>query len=163
MTHPSKEEVRILFRYDQDAGELFWNVHRRGVVFGTKVGSPDSLGYLRVGINLALYRVHQIIWLLEIGEWPKQIDHINGIKSDNRIVNLRIASNKQNAGNVGKRIHNTSGYKGVVWDKAKSKWIANITIDTKVRFLGRFEDIEDAAEAYRAAAKIHFGEFARFK
>jgi hypothetical protein len=89
------------------------------------------------------------------------IDHINDDGLDNRRSNLRIATYSQNAQNQRKRVNNTSGYIGVSWDKAQRKWRSQIKINQKQKKLGRFDNIHEAYEAYRQAAKEHFGEFAR--
>lgn len=96
------------------------------------------------------------------GEWPPdEIDHINGVRDDNRWVNLRIATRGQNLCNARRRSDNTSGYKGVCWDANKGKWLASITINRKNKFLGHYETPEAGHEAYFVAAREHFGEFAR--
>jgi hypothetical protein len=95
------------------------------------------------------------------GRWPtNHIDPINGIRDDNRIENLREATNAQNGANQGKPSTNTSGYKGVHWDKCNKKWVAQIRVNRKATHLGYFTNIEDAAATYQAAARQYFGEFA---
>jgi hypothetical protein len=91
--------------------------------------------------------------------WPLT-DHRNGNGLDNRRANLREATKSQNAANRGLDRNNTSGFKGVYWNKAERKWQAHIQVDGKKRTLGRFPDPEDAARAYDAAALDAFGEFA---
>jgi hypothetical protein len=93
-----------------------------------------------------------------------QVDHINGNKLDNRKDNLRIANASTNKANCGVRSTNTSGYKGVVFVKARKHldkvWAAQIKVDYKTIGLGYFETKEEAAEAYNKAAVKYFGEFA---
>lgn len=89
------------------------------------------------------------------------IDHINGDGLDNRKCNLRICTNSQNNANKGKQKNNKSGYKGVSWDKTRNKWKADIMVNKKTIYLGRFNVINDAARAYNNAAVKYFGEFAR--
>lgn len=89
------------------------------------------------------------------------IDHKNGNKLDNRVENLRVATTGQNNRNVIKRGNNTSGYKGVHWDKKSQKWISRIRIGGGQRLtLGKFSNKEDAAKAYNEAALKYHGEFA---
>lgn len=91
----------------------------------------------------------------------KAVDHVNGDKLDNRRSNLRKGPQYLNMGNIGLSSHNTSGYKGVSWNKKKNKWEANIQDNRKKRFLGYFETKENAAEAYNKRALEQWGEYAR--
>jgi hypothetical protein len=88
-----------------------------------------------------------------------QVDHINGNGLDNRKENLRICKISQNIFNGKLRKNNTSGFKGVTYDKKNKKWYSQITVNRKHKFLGRFTDINDAKESYIKAAKDYFGEF----
>lgn len=117
----------------------------------------ENNGYARAG-NKRGYMHQFIMWA------PKgyQIDHINGNKLDNRKENLRVISSKLNKWNQGIRSNNTSGYKGVSWSKNAQKWHAYIKVNYKRIHIGLFDDKEDAAKAYNAAAAEHFGEFARY-
>jgi AP2 domain len=87
-------------------------------------------------------------------------DHINHNGLDNRFSNLRPATVSQNQGNKKKQKNNTSGYKGVSWDKRRNKWQVYIKINGKQKHLGYYDDIEDAKAAYDKSAKELFGEFA---
>lgn len=91
-----------------------------------------------------------------------ETDHINGDKLDNRKANLRSASRSNNAINKPKQANNTSGYKGVYWNKQSKKWLAAIKVNNKQIHIGLFPAIEDAATAYNLAALKYFGEFAVF-
>ena len=90
-----------------------------------------------------------------------EVDHINGKPWDNRKCNLRVVTRSQNGMNTGTRISNTSGYKGVVWYKSRSKWMAQITFNNKRYFLGYFDDINDAINARKEAELKYFGEYSR--
>jgi hypothetical protein len=103
-------------------------------------------------------KLHKII--MPSSGQKEDIDHINGIKTDNRKENLRICTREQNNMNKHSNKRNTSGYKGVSWCKRDNKWVANIFYNGKHIFLGRFNNIFDAARAYNAKAKELFGEFA---
>ena len=111
------ETLADAFEYDAETGVLtriFKSGKRR--VAGANVRSGD---YIRVSFNGKEYPAHRLIWLLVYGQSPDQfIDHINGVRTDNRLANLRLASDAENKRNVGIRSHNTSGEKGVTWDKA---------------------------------------------
>lgn len=90
-----------------------------------------------------------------------EVDHINGNSLDNRKTNLRVCTHKQNCQNTKKQSNNTSGYKGVSFNKGKNKWKAYINIDRRQVFLGYHNEIKDAARKYNEAAIRYFGEFAR--
>jgi HNH endonuclease/AP2 domain len=108
------------------------------------------------------YEGHRIAWLYVYGKFPhknQQIDHINRIKSDNRICNLRIADVVLNAHNVGLPSNNKSGVKGVYWHKDSKKWMARISWCGKCYYLGTFIDLEEAKEAYAVASVKHAKEF----
>lgn len=88
------------------------------------------------------------------------VDHINGIKHDNRRKNLRLVDKHQNQQNRKLAVNNTSGYKGVAFMKSKNKWWSKITVNKKRKFLGYFETAKEAGVAYNKAAKKYFGEYA---
>lgn len=103
-------------------------------------------------------RLHRAIMNACEGE---EVDHINGNRFDNRKSNLRICTHKENTRNNTIPSNNTSGYKGVSWDKFRDKWKAYIIFDKRMIHLGRFESKTEAAKAYNRAAIKHFGEFAK--
>lgn len=161
----SPEQLHSVLDYDPGTGLFRWREGidhwRAGLPAGTR-----SLDYVLIGIKMdgrkRLYRAHRLAWLYVHGEWPDgQVDHINGVKHDNRIANLRVATNQQNAINRAVRMDNTSGYKGVSWNKRSGRWLAHISYGGKIRHLGLFDDIEDAITAYSLAAQRYHGEFAR--
>lgn len=88
------------------------------------------------------------------------VDHINGDGLDNRRCNLRLATAAQNQMNQRRRRDNTSGFKGVRFDRARQRWRAEIRVDGKHIFLGRFDTPVEAHRAYCKAAALYFGEFA---
>lgn len=110
--------------------------------------------------NIYMHRVvleHKLGRKLRPGE---QCDHLNGIKTDNRLENLRVATNAQNSMNRGLNKNNTSGEKGVYWHKRAQKWMAYIMYQGRRIHLGLFMTKEAAALAYSQTAKQLFGEFA---
>jgi len=124
----------------------------------------DDAGYARTNIwsggkKSAAPRMHRFI--LGVTDRKVHIDHINGNKLDNRKSNLRVCSASDNLKNRGKQRNNTSGYKGVIYDKERSKWRAEICTNGKRKYLGRYDTVEDAAEAYRKAAELYHGNFAK--
>lgn len=160
---PTIELLRELFRLDPEAGKIFWRVRTGNRIHvGDEVGGPASGGYRRVNLSGHLYTVHRVIFALANGRWPiDQVDHINGIRADNRPCNLRDATSSQNKHNCGKRKTNKSGFKGVSWDKARGKWHPQIQAYGKYIYLGRYDDVELAALVYAEAARKYHGEFAR--
>ena len=143
-------------------GVLYWKKTAGRKIKGKEAGWL-SKGYVMVGIGGEVHPAHRIIFLMHYGYCPEYLDHIDGNRANNKIENLRPATLNENARNSKKPSHNTSGYKGVCWDKNRNKWMAYITINNKFKSLGRFNEIEDAHLAYTNAAKQYFGNFARIE
>lgn len=157
------EDLRRVLNYDPQTGAFVWAVApNRRIRPGSSAGTPHSRGYVAIKVLGGLYLAHRLAWLHVHGEWPDQfIDHVNGVKNDNRIANLRLANCSQNAANSKRPANNTSGAKGVRWHVKDKKWHARIWVSGKQKHLGMFECLKDAAAAYERAAVEHFGEFAR--
>lgn len=118
-----------------------------------------SGGYIIRGGGKKALSLHRHI--LGADEHGTDIDHINHYGLDNRKINLRLATRSQNNQNQKLRNCNTSGYKGVSWDKERKKWQCRIGLNEKTIHLGRFKDKIVAAITYNEAAEKYFGEFAR--
>lgn len=103
--------------------------------------------------------MHRVIFGLSKGDGV-QVDHWNHNRSDNRKNNLRVCTQFQNQRNIRTQKNNTSGFKGVTFDRRTRRWIAQITVDRTLHFLGRFTSPELAHAAYRDAATKMHGEFA---
>lgn len=161
---PSLEFLHELFELDVEQGVLRRRITRApNAQAGDAVGSVDSKGYLHVNITGRFYRVHRLIFYMHYGYDPEtHIDHIDCDRRNNRPENLRPATDQQNAGNVPRMYaHNTSGFRGVSLNSRSQKWHAQIKIYGKQTYLGRYDTPEEAAAAYDAAARKHFGEFKR--
>ncbi|MBZ6396554.1 MULTISPECIES: HNH endonuclease [Pantoea] len=156
-----REEIISLIDYDPINGVFRWKVnHPMSSRNGGLAGSIDYQGYRRIIISGRGYRAHHIAWLITTGCWPKdQIDHINGKKADNRIVNLREATNTENNRNKGIRKDNHSGFKGV--SKMGKKWKAELKHGKTRIYLGLYLTPEEAHNAYAKKAIELRGEFAR--
>lgn len=158
---PSREYLASLFAYEPDTGNLIRIQSRPGVTVGDIAGCVDDQGYVKVYIDRRAYLVHRIVWILVHGEWPSgEIDHINGNKADNRIANLRVCSRHENQRNTKMRKDNSSGVKGVVWDKRINAWFAQVALNGKTFYGGSFKDLEDAKRAAIELRNRLHGEFA---
>jgi hypothetical protein len=151
-TNLTAERLRELFNYSPETG-LFERIKRsNNRTPGSKVGTVTSYGYCALQIDGELYQMHRLAWLHSFGEFPeKGIDHINGIRSDNRLCNLREASQLENMQNTAIQKSNTSGHTGVVMDKRRGKWYARIVFNKKDIFLGYFDRFDDAKQARELA------------
>jgi hypothetical protein len=152
----TQAELKDLLTYNSDTGIFNW-IKRNGNV----AGYTTVKGYVRILINYKLYPAHRLAWLYVNGSFPnKFIDHINHVCDDNRIINLREATVSQNAQNQIITTRNTSGFKGVSWDKRLRKWRACIVVLGKTKYLGCFIDKKEAHQAYCKAADEYHKEFA---
>ena len=147
------------FKNEHDSNK--WNKRFAGKL----AGALQTNRYRQITLNYKQYLAHRLAWLLYYGIWPttNEIDHINGISDDNRIVNLREATTPQNQWNRNKNKTNKSGFKGVFWDAYHGKWSANISVNTKHYFLGHFADVKDAHNAYCEAALKFHGHFIKIE
>lgn len=154
--------LRELLHYDQETG-VFTRIVRTsnrinvGAVAGTR--RPD--GYLKISLLDSAFLAHRLAWLYVTGDWPKwQIDHINGVRSDNRWANLRDVPPYVNQGNqrVAHAKNKSSGLLGVTWNARKNKWAAQISATGKQIHIGLFDRPEDAHAAYLdAKRRLHEG------
>jgi hypothetical protein len=152
----TSSRVRELLSYDPLTGVFVW---KRGRAKGQEAGWRHGKGYRTIRVDRRSYLAHRLAWLFVTGEWPTQIDHINGDRADNRIENLREATPTQNMCNR-KEGWGVSGFKGVVRNKTGHKWVAQIRFQNTLHRLGTFASREAAHEAYKAAAAKMHGEFA---
>ena len=154
--------LKTVLDYDKGSGRFSWKIPpaNQTLSVGDLAGYLRGNGYWYIKINGRGYSAHRLAWLYVNGEWPGYIiDHVNGVKSDNKIANLRQADKSQNGSNSALRSSNTSGFKGVT--KCKNKWKAQITHNQVVVYLGLFNTKEEAHEAYLKAASERQGVFAR--
>lgn len=175
MTLPTQQQVIDYFIYDPETGIFtlrerpvgsFSNkaIHARHLNrLGKPLGCANFDGYIKIYLKSKYYSAHSLAWLITYGYWVKypdfEIDHINGIRSDNRIENLRIVTKSQNQRNSGKRITNTSGVHGVNWKPKYNKipgdgrWVARIWNGPKHVYLGSFKTLHEASIARKAAER----------
>lgn len=170
------EEAKKLFAVDFDTGNLFWKERTPDMFMSGKrpaidsckawnsrmggkpaLNAPHVSGYKFGCINHYPYLAHRVIWLLYTGKWPaSEIDHVNGIRNDNRIDNLRDVSHADNLRNQRLSKNSTSGHTGVYWVKRSNRWEATIKVNQKTRHLGYFIEKADAISA-RKNAEEKFG------
>jgi hypothetical protein len=152
----TQERLKELLSYDPETG-VFTNLTKRrgGGLIGDAVGYKRPEGYIQITFDYKRYFAHRLAWFYMYGYFSiLQIDHINEIKDDNRIINLRLVTAKQNSQNISKpNIDNTSGFKGVSWSKPNKNWRATIKISGKSKFLGSYNTPEEASEVYLAAKR----------
>ncbi|RJK66700.1 hypothetical protein CMV60_10425 [Serratia marcescens] len=157
------ELAKSTISYDCNTGCFTWLVSKGGAKKGSQAGCIDNEGYIRVTLNGNYAKGHVLAWFLHYGILPDGIiDHINTIKGDNRISNLRIASASDNQRNKGLQRNNTSGAKGVWWNKRERKFVAQGYIKGVRKHIGSFRSLDEAKDAYCKWAEVHYGEFARF-
>lgn len=146
------ERVRELLHYDPDTGVFTW---LSGQDSGKRAGWIDH-GYVRIAVDGAKRYAHRLAWLYVHGEWPKYIDHINHVKSDNAIANLRPCTHQENMQNmrIVARSYNSTGLAGV--SRFRGKFRSVIDVGGKQRHLGTFNTADSAHVAYLVAkAKFH--------
>jgi hypothetical protein len=162
------EEVRAALEYFPETGEFRWR-WREGVLkkintqyAGTIAGGVNNRGYMQIKLKGVLYKAHRLAWLIMTEAWPpNDIDHINGIRDDNRFENLRLATRQENTFNSPTRANNTSGAPGVCWVVRLQKWRARINVNRENTHLGLFTEKADAIAARHAAEVKYFGAFRR--
>lgn len=154
----SQDKLKSIFGYDPLTGVVTWKEKRSNIAKGSVAGCLHGSGYKIITIDSATFKLHRVIWVLVFGHIPSgfYIDHINGNKIDNRLENLRLATNSQNQQNRPAPKNNSSGYRGVTWHKAVNKWMARICHKGQRKTIGFFDTPEDAYKAYKEEAKKLF-------
>lgn len=159
---PEQSILLQLLRYDRRSGKLYWRERlgsTRGIAIfnsqfaGKEAGKIDTFGYVVVTIYTHHYRAHRLIWKMVNDADPIEIDHRNGVRSDNRWRNLREGPRSINTKNCRMRLDNTSGHTGVCFDK--TVWRAQIYANGKCITLGYFKQKRDAIRVRRAAEIEH--------
>lgn len=148
----------LLEKYEYRNGALYNKAGRRA---GERAGGLNSKGYRQICFKGRFYVEHRLIFWMHHGFLPRCIDHIDGQKENNRIENLRASSLSQNQHNSRISKNNTSGIKGVSWDKRSQKWVVQIKVNGKKANVGYFPGLEEAKEAARSVREKIHGEFAR--
>lgn len=156
------DDLHALFVYDPTTGVFTRRVARgyRGCHrAGSVAGYVNERGYVTIMVDRKPYLAHRLAWLYMTGALPvDQVDHVDGDRSNNRWLNLREASNAQNAQNrrEASASNRSCGLLGVTWNARAAKWVAQIRVEGKNRGLGYFDSAEEAHTTYLIAkAKLH--------
>lgn len=174
----NKESINELYHqaaqmleYCPNTGNLYWkkvNPHYKVKIEDVAGCIAKSAGkgktpryYIRVVYKKTPLLGHRLCWLIHYGYLTEMIDHVDGSPVNNKLVNLRSCTNQENGFNRGKNKNNSSGYKGVSYNKDRKKFQAKIHINGKGISLGYFNDAKDAHNAYIEASKKHHGVFFR--
>ena len=149
------EQLREILDYSAETGIFIWRIRpSKSVKAGNIAGNINKVGYSTLGIQGKIYKAHRLAWLYIRGTWPVGlIDHINGIKADNRFENLRDVGAEGNSQNIRKpNRRNKSGFMGVIW--YQNKWRASMSVNGKSKWLGDYRTPEEAHQAYLNAKRI---------
>jgi len=153
MNSINSTRLREILNYDSETGIFTWKKSFHAPKIGTVAGTTIKRGYITIGIDKKIYRAHRLAWVYIYDVWPNLgIDHINGIKTDNRICNLREATTSENMQNQYKS--SGKGLLGTTFDQGK--WNSKIVVNGKYIHLGRFLTAEEAHQIYlEAKRKLH--------
>jgi hypothetical protein len=153
----TQDQVKDLFEYRD--GKLYGKIYVGARKLGNAAGSLNSKGYLNTKINGKLYLNHRIIFLMFNGYLPQYIDHIDNNRLNNRVENLRPATLSQNSCNTKIAKNNTSGVKGVFWQK--KKWRVELTVKGKKKRFGCYDSLELAELVATEARNKYHQNYAR--
>lgn len=159
----SRVDALRLLDFDAEAGVFYWRPREArtpvGMTWnakhaGKRAGGLNSQGYWVITINSIHHREHHLVWLVVYGRWPKEIDHVDGDRTNNRISNLREVSRSENRKNVGLTTQNRTGVPGVI--EYSYGWVARVSLRGKQHHLGTFKTFDEAVAA-RRSAEPNFG------
>ncbi|HCR1638165.1 TPA: HNH endonuclease [Pseudomonas aeruginosa] len=155
-----QQEMKRIFSYDPETGCLRWKENQQKRFIGRVAGFITHHGYRRVNVGKTKLHAHQIIWLMHHGELPDcEIDHINGMRDDNRLENLRLANQQQNQQNSNVRIDNVLGVKGVRL-RPSGNYQARVKLSDGSRSVKTFRTLTEAVSWLAMQREISHGEYA---
>lgn len=154
------KRLKDLVTYHPRDGSFVWNKGRPSATSGNACGTVKPSGYVLICLDRKLFRAHRLAWFYVYGEWPTdEIDHINGIRNDNRICNLRVASKSENGFNKKMRMDCKTGAKGVLYYPKYNTYYVRFTVKKVPHTFGPFLTFEEAANVATEKRKSAHGEF----
>lgn len=150
----TKDYLKSILNYNPVTGEFTWRVRcSTRLSVGDKAGTKSKKTYTIIQINKTPYKAHRLAFLYMTGKMPTNIDHINGVRSDNRWENLREVTPSQNSRNkkIGK--NNKTGIMGVTKNNRNGKWRAEVRLNGKIKYLMESFDFFEACCARKSAER----------
>ena len=150
----TQSHLKEILDYNENTGVFTWKTPKKyGLKIGSKAGTNEN-GYIAITIDSVKYKAHRLAWLYKFGKFPdKHIDHINKIRNDNSIKNLREANHCENGQNRLLNKTNTSGYRNVCYSKTRDKWYASLRFKGKIVYSGFFDTAKEASIAVELKRK----------
>jgi len=149
--------LKSIIYYDPETGSFEWIVPPHGRHKSRQMAGGMVGGYLNIKVNTKRYPAHRLAFLYMDGAFPEcQVDHINGLRTDNRWNNLRSVSVSDNAKNKRLQKNNKSGVTGVFRESGRKKWVSKIVVDKRHIKIGSYMEFHEAVEA-RKLAEMHYG------
>lgn len=155
----TQDRLKELFHYNPETGWFTNRVLRGHAKVGERAGTYHIYGYRQIQIGGRIYKEHRLAWLFVYGFMPEYLDHKDGQRDNNAILNLREATKSENGFNAD-REPGESGLRGAYLDRRDQKWFSRIKTGHETIWLGKFDTPEQASEAFRESAELHHGEFA---
>jgi hypothetical protein len=159
----TQERLKEVLYYHPESGDFVRLVALCGrALVGQQVGTPDAAGYLTSKIDGKTYKLHRLAFLYVLGRWPDpECDHRDMVKNNNEWSNLREASLGENRRNVGPRKGNTTGIKGIRFDRRRGTYVVDLQTNKQRHNYSGIKTLEEAIEVCAQLLVTFHGEFAR--